>query len=41
MMACHQIDRKSIGPAYTAVADKYRGDVEAMAKLSIASRVKQ
>ena len=32
-LACHQLDRKSIGPAYTAVADKYRGDVEAMAKL--------
>jgi cytochrome c len=32
-LACHQIDRKSIGPAYTAVADKYRGDVEAMTKL--------
>jgi cytochrome c len=33
-LACHQIDRKSIGPAYTAVADKYRGDVEAMTKLA-------
>jgi cytochrome c len=33
-LACHQIDRKSIGPAYTAVADKYRGDVGALAKLA-------
>ena len=32
-LACHQIERKSIGPAYTEVAKKYRGDVEAMAKL--------
>jgi len=33
-LACHQIDRKSIGPAYTAVADKYRGDATALAKLA-------
>ena len=32
-LACHQVERKSIGPAYTEVAKKYRGDVEAMAKL--------
>jgi len=32
-LACHQVERKSIGPAYTDVAKKYRGDVEAMAKL--------
>ena len=32
-LACHQLDRKSIGPAYTAVADRYRGDTEAMTKL--------
>src|SRR6478736_4146570 len=33
-LACHQIDRKSIGPAYTAVADTYRGDAGALAKLA-------
>jgi cytochrome c len=32
-LACHQIDRKSIGPSYTAVAEKYHGDVEAMTRL--------
>ena len=32
-LACHQLDRKSIGPSYTEVAQKYRGDVEAMARL--------
>ncbi|MEO6526974.1 MAG: ThuA domain-containing protein, partial [Gemmatimonadaceae bacterium] len=32
-LACHQMDRKSIGPAYTAVAQKYRGDVAALTKL--------
>ena len=32
-LACHQVERKSIGPAYSAVADKYRGDAGALAKL--------
>jgi cytochrome c len=32
-LACHQIDRKSIGPAYSEVAQKYRGDATALAKL--------
>ncbi|MDB4882740.1 MAG: cytochrome c class [Gemmatimonadetes bacterium] len=33
-LACHQLDRKSIGPTYTAVAQKYRGDAAALAKLT-------
>jgi cytochrome c len=32
-LACHQVDRKSIGPAYNDVAQKYRGDATALAKL--------
>jgi cytochrome c len=32
--ACHQIDKKVIGPAYTDVAAKYKGDKDAVAKLS-------
>jgi cytochrome c len=32
-LACHQIDRKSIGPAYTAVAHKYHGDSSAVTRL--------
>jgi cytochrome c len=33
-LSCHQIDRKSIGPAYNDVAAKYRGDVTALARLA-------
>jgi cytochrome c len=32
-LSCHQIDRKSIGPAYTAVAQRYKADRSAMARL--------
>ncbi|HEV7991703.1 MAG TPA: ThuA domain-containing protein [Gemmatimonadaceae bacterium] len=32
-LACHQVERKSIGPAYNAVAEKYRGDASALTKL--------
>ncbi|MEX2154832.1 MAG: PQQ-dependent sugar dehydrogenase, partial [Gemmatimonadaceae bacterium] len=32
-LSCHQLDRKSIGPAYTAVAQKYHGDSSAMTRL--------
>jgi cytochrome c len=32
-LSCHQVDRKSIGPAYTAVAQRYQGDAGALAKL--------
>ncbi|KAB7728078.1 PKD domain-containing protein [Rudanella paleaurantiibacter] len=32
--SCHAIDKKSIGPAYTEVADKYRKDNTALNKLA-------
>jgi cytochrome c len=32
--ACHAIDKKLIGPAYQDVAAKYKGDKDALAKLS-------
>ncbi len=32
--ACHQVDRKSVGPSYKDVANKYRGQADAGAKLS-------
>lgn len=31
--ACHAIDKKIIGPAYKDVAEKYKGDATAAAKL--------
>jgi cytochrome c len=33
-LACHNIDKKVIGPAYKDVAAKYRSDKDALAKLS-------
>src|SRR5690606_41951306 len=33
-VACHQIDKKSIGPAYKDVAAKYKGDAAAPARLA-------
>src|SRR3989338_5386512 len=33
--ACHAIDKKVVGPAWKAVADKYRGDAGAKAKLVV------
>ncbi len=33
-LACHQVNRQSIGPMYNAVALKYRGDTTAMARLA-------
>jgi cytochrome c len=30
---CHAIDKKVVGPAWQAVADKYKGDAGAAAKL--------
>ena len=30
---CHSIDKKVVGPAWQAVADKYKGDASAKAKL--------
>ena len=32
-LACHQVDRPSIGPAYLSVALKYRNEADALAKL--------
>lgn len=32
--ACHQVDKKVIGPAYIDVAKKYKGDAQAAATLS-------
>jgi cytochrome c len=32
--ACHQTDKKSVGPAYKEVAKKYKGQADAVAKLS-------
>jgi len=37
--ACHQIDKKSVGPAYKDVAKKYKGQADAQAKL--AAKVKK
>ena len=33
-LACHNIDRKVVGPAYKDVAAKYRGDKTAPARLA-------
>jgi cytochrome c len=33
-MACHQIDKKLVGPSYKEVAAKYKGDKDAAAKLA-------
>ncbi|QNM96566.1 c-type cytochrome [Chitinimonas koreensis] len=38
-LACHQVDKKVVGPAYKDVAAKYRNDKTAEAKL--AAKVKQ
>jgi cytochrome c len=32
--ACHAIDKKLVGPAYADVAAKYKGDKDAVAKLT-------
>jgi cytochrome c551/c552 len=32
--ACHSVDKKIVGPSYQEVAAKYRGDKDALAKLS-------
>jgi cytochrome c len=31
---CHSVDKKKDGPAYVAVSKKYKGDPEAVAKLT-------
>ena len=33
-LACHQIDKKSVGPAYKEIAKKYKGQADVVAKLS-------
>lgn len=33
-LACHTVDKKVVGPSYKEVADKYRGDKAAEAKLA-------
>jgi cytochrome c len=33
-LACHQLDKKSVGPAYKDIATKYKGQADAVAKLS-------
>jgi len=37
--ACHQVDKKAVGPAYKDVAKKYKGQADAAAKL--AAKVKK
>ena len=32
-LACHAVDKKVVGPSYKEVANKYRGDKAAQAKL--------
>lgn len=38
-LACHQVDKKLVGPAYKDIAKKYKGQAGAAAKL--AQKVKQ
>jgi cytochrome c len=33
-MACHAVDKKMVGPAYQEVAAKYKGQADAVKKLS-------
>lgn len=33
-LACHAVDQKLVGPAYKAVADKYKSDKDAETKLA-------
>ena len=33
-LACHNVDRKVVGPSYKAVAKKYKGDSGAAARLA-------
>ena len=33
-LACHTLDKKSVGPAYKDVAKKYKGQGDAVAKLT-------
>ena len=38
-LACHSVDKKLVGPSYTDIANKYRGDKSAPA--SLAKKVKE
>ena len=31
---CHSLDKKGIGPSYTAIAEKYKGDADAVGKIT-------
>ncbi len=33
-LACHQVDKKSVGPSYKDIAKKYKGQADAVVKLS-------
>jgi len=33
-LACHLLDKKSVGPAYKDIAKKYKGQADAQAKLA-------
>ena len=33
-LACHMLDKKSVGPGYKEIAKKYKGQADAVAKLS-------
>ncbi|KMQ80046.1 Cytochrome c551/c552 [Candidatus Burkholderia pumila] len=33
-IGCHAIDRKLVGPSFQQIADKYKGDGQALAKLA-------
>jgi cytochrome c len=37
-LACHAIDKKVVGPAFKAVADKYRQDPAALERLALKVR---
>ncbi|HEY5993277.1 MAG TPA: c-type cytochrome [Gallionellaceae bacterium] len=37
-MTCHAVDKKMVGPSFKAVAEKYKGDSEAAAKLAVKVR---
>jgi cytochrome c len=32
--ACHDVDKKKMGPSYMAIAAKYKGDADAVGKLA-------
>lgn len=37
-LGCHAVDRKLVGPAFRDVAARYKGDAQAVGKLSISIR---